>query len=236
MRGPRVVRHGQAQGLRIEAGGANPGSALGTTEPAIQDLLAAQIKPGAVVWDIGANIGFYTLIAARLVDTGQVIAFEPLPANRAAIERNLKLNDITNVQIVGIAISDEIGSASLNVYRSSSWAKLDTKRDTEFRQTWQKPIGGQIQVPVSTIDAQLKALPPPAVVKMDIEGSEAAALRGATLLLTEVKPTLVCELHGTQRPVMDILDSCGYRVTTVGAPNIAPRDTRGAVHVLATPE
>jgi hypothetical protein len=87
--GPRVVGHGQAKGLLIDPAGAHPGYALGTSEPAIQDLFAAHIQPGSVVWDVGANIGFFTLIAARLVGTGQVVAFEPLPANRAAIQSNL---------------------------------------------------------------------------------------------------------------------------------------------------
>jgi FkbM family methyltransferase len=185
-----------------------------------------------VVWDIGANVGFYTVIASRLVGTGQVIAFEPLPASCAAIEQNLKLNGMTNVEIVGIAVSDEIGAATLNVYGGSTTARLGTRESSKVGRT---PLY-QIEVPVSTIDAQLEAFPAPALVKMDIEGAEAPALRGATALLTQVKPTLICELHGTNAPVMDVLDSCGYRVTTVGTPEIAPRDANWwGAHILATP-
>ena len=229
---PRVVAYGQAKGLRINPSGAHPGYALGTTEPEIQDIFAAQVKPGSVVWDIGANVGFYTVIASRLVGTGQVIAFEPLPSSCAAIEQNLKLNGMTNVEIVGIAVSDEIGTATLNVYGGSTTARLGTRESSKVGRT---PLY-QIEVPVSTIDAQLEAFPAPALVKMDIEGAEAPALRGATALLTQVKPTLICELHGTNAPVMDVLDSCGYRVTTVGTPEIAPRDANWwGAHILATP-
>ena len=127
---------------------------------------------------------------------------------------------------------DEIGTATLNVYGGSTTARLGTRESSKVGRT---PLY-QIEVPVSTIDAQLEAFPAPALVKMDIEGAEAPALRGATALLTQVKPTLICELHGTNAPVMDVLDSCGYRVTTVGTPEIAPRDANWwGAHILATP-
>lgn len=229
--GPRVVAHGPAKGLLIDPSGAHPGYAFGTSEPTIQDLFAAHIAPGSVVWDIGANVGFYTLIASRLVGSGQVIAFEPLPANRAALERNLQLNGMSNVEVVPIAISDEIGSASLNVYGSPMEAALESRSE---RSGAGAPVD-QIDVPVSTIDAQLQAFPAPALVKMDIEGAEVAALRGAATLLSQVKPTLICELHGTGGAVMDVLESYGYRVTTVGAPDVAPRDAESKAHILATP-
>lgn len=229
---PRVISRGQAKGLRINPSGAHPGYALGTSEPAIQDLLAAQIEPGSVVWDVGANIGFYTLIASRLVgDAGRVVAFEPLPANCAAIRQNLALNGITNVEIVDIALGDQVGSATLNVYGTSTLAKLDDPEQAAPGRT----LRDQIEVPVSTLDAQLRSFPAPALVKMDIEGTEAAALRGAKALLGEVRPTLVCELHGTAEPVMAVLDAYSYRVTTVGAPDVSPRDADWYVHILARP-
>jgi FkbM family methyltransferase len=225
---PKLVANGQAKGLRINPFGTYPGYALGTTEPEIQDALAEHVEPGSVVWDIGAAIGFYTLIASRLVGDGRVIAFEPLPSNRLAIEQNLKLNDMTNVEVVALALSDDIGTAMLNLYGSgSTGARLDTRGKTPRN---------QVEVQVSTIDAQLDRFPPPALVKMDIEGAETAALRGARTLLSEVRPTLICELHKTSGPVMDVLDACGYRVRTIERPEVAPRDaTWWGAHILATP-
>ena len=64
-RKPRVVPHGQAKGLVINPSGANPGYALGTSEPLVQDAFAEHVPKGGVVWDVGANVGFYTLIASR---------------------------------------------------------------------------------------------------------------------------------------------------------------------------
>lgn len=231
---PRTISRGPAKGLRINPSGAHPGYALGTSEPTIQELLAGQIEPRSVVWDIGANVGFFTLIASRLVgEDGQVVAFEPLPSNCEAIRENLALNGITNVQVAAVALGDEVGSATLSVYGAPTLAKLESPGEAE-------PGPGRrhlrkIEVPVSTIDAQLERFPAPALVKMDIEGGEAAALQGAKRLLTDVRPTLVCELHGTAEPVMDVLDSCGYSAITVEAPDVSPREAEWYVHILARP-
>jgi FkbM family methyltransferase len=230
---PRLVAHGQAAGMRIDPAGAAAGYALGTSEPLIQDALAELVPSGGVVWDVGANIGFYSLIASRLVGEGRVVAFEPLPANQEAIRRNLALNGISNVELIGIALSDEEGTAQLEMHASPTWAKLDTSGDTTFKRDTE--TAGSVSVRVSTLDAQLAHAPAPDVVKMDIEGAEVAALRGASKLLAEHRPTLICELHGTNRAVTELLEAHGYAVRTVESPDIAPRDAEWYVHVLATP-
>jgi FkbM family methyltransferase len=230
---PRVVGHGQAAGLRIDPGGAAAGYALGTSEPLIQEVFAEHVPRGGVVWDIGANVGFYTLIASRLVGDGAVVAFEPLPANQDAIRRNIALNEISNVQLIGVALSDCEGTAELEIRASPTWAKLDTSADTAFKRD--TDVAGRVQVALSTIDAQLSQVAAPDLVKMDIEGAEVAALRGATKLLTEHRPTLICELHGTNRAVTELLQSHGYDVRTVETPEVAPQEAEWHVHVLATP-
>jgi precorrin-6B methylase 2 len=100
--------------MKIDPAGANAGYALGTSEPEIQDVFAEHVRHGGVVWDIGANIGFYSLIASRLVgEDGKVFAFEPLPANLDAIARNIALNGVENIEVVGLALSDRVGTAEL---------------------------------------------------------------------------------------------------------------------------
>jgi FkbM family methyltransferase len=227
---PRVVANGQAKGLRINPAGAHPGYALGTTEPEIQELLAAHVHRGAVVWDIGANVGFYTVIASRLVGDGRVVAFEPSPASCAAIEHNLELNGMTNVDIARVAISDNVGTAMLNVFGGSTGSRLAGEEDSSLA-----PLD-RIEVPVSTLDAQLEVYPAPTLIKMDVEGAEAAALRGAARLLSECKPTLICELHETNVAVIDVLEALGYNARTVERPDVAPRDADWwGAHILATP-
>lgn len=230
---PRVVAHGQAAGLRIDPAGANAGYALGTTEPIVQDVFAREIKRGGVVWDIGANIGFFTLIAARLVGEGTVVAFEPLPRNVQALERNLRLNGIENVRIVPVALSDAPGRAKLRVLASHTWAKLDTSSETGFQE--QLDAIGEVEVEVSTIDLQLRSQPQPDLVKIDIEGAETAALRGAHELLSKQRPTLICELHGTNESVAELLESHRYSLETIERPGVHPREAPWDVHVLARP-
>src|ERR1700691_4274370 len=106
---PRVVAAGQAKGLRIDPAGANAGYALGTTEPLIQDVFAEHVPRGGVVGGIGADISVYTLIAARLVGEGTVVAFEPLPSNQEAIHRNLALNGMANVEVSPLALGESEG-------------------------------------------------------------------------------------------------------------------------------
>ncbi|HEX8714156.1 MAG TPA: FkbM family methyltransferase [Solirubrobacteraceae bacterium] len=231
--GPRVVAHGRAAGLRIDPAGAAAGYALGTSEPAIQDAFAERVPAGGVVWDVGANVGFYSLIAARLVGDGRVFAFEPLPANQEAIRRNVALNGFQNVELVGVALSDAEGEAELELHGDPTWAKLDTSADTAFKRD--SAVAGSVRVPVTTLDAQLARLSAPGLVKIDIEGAEVAALRGAERLLTEVRPTIICELHGTNAAVVEVLESHGYDVRTVETPDVAPREAAWHAHVVGTP-
>jgi FkbM family methyltransferase len=233
LHGARVVGHGQAAGMRIDPAGAAAGYALGTSEPMIQNVFADHIRSGCVVWDVGANVGFYSLIASRLVGDGEVVAFEPLPANQEAIRCNLALNEIANVRLVELALSDEEGEAELEIHALPTWAKLDTSGDTVFKRD--ADVSGRVRVSVSTLDAQLASLRPPDLVKVDIEGAEVAALRGASKLLGEHRPTLICELHGTNRAVTELLESHGYDVRAVETPEISPQDAEWYVHVLATP-
>ncbi|HUA74451.1 MAG TPA: FkbM family methyltransferase [Solirubrobacteraceae bacterium] len=231
---PRTVAHGQAAGLLIDPAGAAAGYALGTSEPLIQDLFAAHVPPGGVVWDVGANIGFYSLIAARLVgEGGKVIAFEPLPDNQRAVLRNVELNGLGNVELVALALSDSEGEAELEIHDSPTWAKLDTSGDTAFKRD--TAASGSVRVEVSTLDAQLARLPAPQLVKMDIEGAEVAALRGASKLLGECRPALICELHGTNAAVVELLRAHDYEVRAVESPEVAPEHAAWHVHVLATP-
>jgi FkbM family methyltransferase len=139
---------------------------------------------------------------------------------------------MTNVHIVDAAMSDRIGTANLEIHPGNTLPKLDTGADTGFQQGLQ-PIA-QIEVPVSTLDAQLDIWEPPAFVKMDIEGAEAAALRGAEMLMMEIRPVLICEPHGTNEAVMDQLDSYGYVATTVGQPGTAPREADWKAYIVAT--
>ena len=108
-----VVRRGEAAGLRLDTRGAPVFYGIGAAEPEAQALVAHWLNPGDVFYDVGANVGFFTLIGARRVgESGRVVAFEPAPTTRAALERNVRLNGFANVDIVEAAVSDAAGSAT----------------------------------------------------------------------------------------------------------------------------
>ena len=106
---PRRIMFGPGAGLIFDgSGGGLPGQVLGTTDIEEQRLLASILKPGAVFYDIGANIGFYAIIGSRLVGAqGRVFAFEPMTASLAMLRHNLALNSLQNVTICEKAASDE---------------------------------------------------------------------------------------------------------------------------------
>ncbi|MER3500822.1 MAG: hypothetical protein C4295_04965 [Candidatus Fervidibacterota bacterium] len=157
-------------------------------EPITTRLLPGFVRKGDVVLDIGANIGYYTLLLARLVgEKGLVVAVEPHPANFHLLEWNLRINGIRNVCLVHAAISDTDGIASLYLAEGSNWHALNpTERTTERT----------VDVIAMTIDTLAQQLERPvALLRMDIEGWEAKALRGAPQTLLHHRPAIVMEVH-----------------------------------------
>jgi FkbM family methyltransferase len=180
------VRSGLAEGLLISI---EPRQEkyywTGTYEPNVQNAMAAVLRRGDVMWDVGAHAGFHTALASRLVGPdGEVVAFEPFPPNVARLERLVSANRLDNVRIRPIAVSGGAGRALFHVTSSTSMGSL-------------APIAAataDIEVSTTTLDRELATLRPPVLVKIDVEGAEASVLAGATRLLSEVMPRLLIEL------------------------------------------
>jgi FkbM family methyltransferase len=205
-----VIAHGEGKGLRFNPGGANPGYVLGTTEPGVQQALVELLEPGMTFYDIGANMGFFSLIAWRRVGPGgRVRAFEPLPESARTLRHNVALNDARNVEVVEAAVGAEPGRAQLAVTAESVQAHLaDIDIDT--------PTLGVVDIEVTAVDAEVAAgRPAPDVVKVDVEGAELAALDGMRETFHEHRPALLCELHGTAPEVCDFLEALGYRLDAI---------------------
>jgi FkbM family methyltransferase len=199
------------------------GLVRGLLEPSVQEAFKRHVGPGMVVWDVGANIGYFSLIAARLGAT--VHAFEPVPANAAAIKTNASANGYTaavNVHIAAVAAQP--GRASFLVLDDAGWSHLaDRGQHAHTRE--------EIEVEVIALDEL--ALPAPDVIKIDVEGSEIAVLQGARRVLTKARPVVIIETHGTNQEVCDVLDNLGYLTENLDG-TAAPRDA-GPVHLLGRP-
>jgi FkbM family methyltransferase len=199
---------------------------LGTYETDLQAAIRAWVQPGWTAYDVGANIGYVSLLLARAVGAGgQVHAFEALPANLERLRRNLALNPGgAPVQVTSAAVIDRRGPARFLVGPSGGMGKAEGSagRQAAYEQA--------IEVPGLALDDYVYAdgNPPPQVVKIDIEGGEVLALPGMRRLLREARPLIFLELHGPQaaRSAWEILAAEGYRLRRMqaGYPAVASLD------------
>lgn len=186
----KFIREGVGTGLRFNAAHGNPDYLNGDNELPVQQALAANLHPGDVFYDIGANVGFFTVIGASLVTAqGQVIAFEPVTENAAAVRHNCQLNDFNQVQVNEVAVSNETGRTELRLAHYAGGAALASADPPP-------DLKGVITVPVITVDELItkRQLPPPAVVKIDVEGAEVNVLRGMRDTLRQYRPVVIYEL------------------------------------------
>jgi len=179
------------------------------------DLITRVLAPGEVFWDVGANLGYFTLLAAaRLKNTGQVVALEPGPSAYPCLTGNISLNPLTNILAYPVAASDREGVAILYSVRGLPDGRANLFRPgTDQTET--------TQVCTVTLDGwrDQNRLAGPDFIKIDVEGAELAALIGAQETLTAGDPLLLVEMKeaifqslGTDRAAIEhFLSSFGYR-------------------------
>lgn len=147
----------------------------GILEPKEVQFFLSLLDSGMTVFDVGANLGMYTLLAARRVGpTGRLHAFEPTPVVAERLRNNVRLNELSNVVVNQVAVSDCAGVATFFL------------REGSDRNTLGSGEGVPIQVPTVTLDGYLESqgLGAVDVLKIDVEGAEVMALRGGARLLT----------------------------------------------------
>jgi FkbM family methyltransferase len=151
----------------------------GIWEPGVTHLFETFLKPGMVVVDVGAHIGYFSLVAARQVGPGgKVYAFEPAPENYALLVKNIHLNGYRNIVPVPQAASDREGDAEFFLHRDSVAHSLHAQ--TSGKHSW------AIDVHVTTLDRffEVEGWPPVQLAKLDIEGAEPTALDGMRKLIS----------------------------------------------------
>ena len=184
---------------------------LGTYEPALQRWASRNLKGGETVLDVGANLGFTSLLfATRVGVRGNVIAVEPLPDNARRLRRHVALNRLESViHAWEGAVSDYSGDGVFIVHQAHNMGRLATASRPPGQQS-------QLTVPVETIDnlVRLKSLTRVDFIKIDVEGAEAAALKGMRSTLNQFQPSLLIELHGIAEghEVWQTLVSADYRI------------------------
>jgi len=183
------------------AAGANKGLSVLANKSEPEQLAIAQERAQAnedgICFDIGANVGFYSLLFS--LNCKHVFAFEPFPRNLSYLERMCRINGLDNVTVLPFAVSDHVGFSSFQAGANCALGKLDRS-------------GGQ---PVATIScdefARLYGVTP-SIMKIDVEGGEFDLLRGARELLSDAKPDILLSTHGDKlrQDCLALLKGHGY--------------------------
>lgn len=186
---------------------------MGIYELHVQYLIRDLLDPGDVLYDIGANNGYLSLLGAQCTGpTGRVFSFEPLPANGDRINALMNENRMTNFELVRMAVSNSAGEMEFFIGGDEDPYTPSLIRDRRSR---------SIKVMVTTIDEFVAGNPAPDLIKMDIEGAEVMAVKGADRLLASPSaPKLLIEVHSQEidQEISSILRNHGYTLKTIRAP------------------
>jgi len=218
------VSRGPAQGLWLRL---NPRTGReyfrGEVEPEVQNVFQQFLRPGMTIYDIGGNIGFFSLLAARLAgESGKVISFEADPEIAARLREHVARNEFPNISVQEIAVWSES--------RGLLFARADaaTSPDRGLGHVDLSATGSSsAEVPGISLDDFVLGSPAPDFVKCDVEGAEVEVFRGARKLLAEKRPVILCEMHNEEnrRALIELWSSHGFSC-----------DSRGEHHVLALPQ
>ena len=198
------VVQGPLRGARWVVGSSTHGCWLGCYEAANQAVCVRLVRPGMTVYDLGAHVGFYTLLFSRLVGpAGIVHAFEPASRNITYLERHVRLNGVMNVRFQEFAVTRQTGTVSFD-----SSSGVSTGRVVPCT------ASGTNRVPAVSLDdfVYARGHEAPDLIKMDVEGGEGDVLAGMSKLLAERPPVLLVSIHGSDRwrECMVALASAGY--------------------------
>lgn len=218
------IRNGPAEGLWMRVNprtGQNVQKGIG--EPEVQQALVDYLRPGMTFYDLGANIGFFSLMAGRIVGPqGRVFSFEADPEIAARLRENLARNQFTYAQAIQKAVWSESSTVS--------FARVDpgTSPDRGLGHVSTDASGaGSITVEAISLDQFALSNPAPDFLKCDVEGAEVAVFQGAANLLSSKRPILLVEMHSpeNQRALLEKFSALGYRCRNLDE-----------THVLALPQ
>jgi FkbM family methyltransferase len=193
---------------------------LGTYEPEQTRLFAETIRPGDTVLDVGAHVGYYTVLSAVLVGpAGAVWSFEPNPVNAGFLRRHAEINGLRQVRVEQAAVADAGGTARFDFGTGSGTGHLSS--------------GGAIEVRTLRLDDVCAANSiVPRAVKIDVEGAEAAVLEGFAATIESARPVIFLSTHGPGPHARCVawLRARGYRLSPIVGGSV-----ESATELLCTP-
>jgi FkbM family methyltransferase len=216
------VHHGPAKGIWLRL---NPrtGRAYfeGQVEPEVQAALQKYLRPGMTFYDVGANIGFFSLLAARLVGPqGHVVAFEADPEIAARLREQVTRNSSAPITVEEKAVWSS--SNPVSFVRADANISPDRGLGHVITTVGDDTSPGTIRVGGVSLDDYVAASIEPDFIKCDVEGAEVAVFRGAQKLLSGKKPAILCEMHSEEnhRVLTEEFTRLGYRCESCGTNHV----------------
>ena len=215
---PLPILRGPLRGMRFILGagaGAGGGASVyfNLVEPDQTRRVVEALRPGQVFFDVGANVGYYSLIASRLVGNGgRVICFEPLLDNVGHLYRHVRLNHLHNVDVLPVACSSGIGM--------TSFVRGDNGALGRIAAVDGNGAGGTSWVATLSLDEFAEQSGRwPAIIKIDVEGAELLVLQGAQRVLERCRPTIFLSTHGDdlRRQCLAFLEARGFAASPLNA-------------------
>ncbi|CAB1064576.1 hypothetical protein D1BOALGB6SA_9372 [Olavius sp. associated proteobacterium Delta 1] len=185
-------------------------------EDYITETMISELHKGDIVVDIGANVGYYALLEAKIVGyKGKVYAIEPVPESVELLRENVQLNKYSNIEIDQMAIGDKTGVASMYV---GNWLNRSQMKDLDIYK--QELLEHEISTVISTLDDFLENKPFPNIIRMDVEGYEYNVIKGMKRILEKKRPlSLFMEFHfrllGIDKcqELLRMLKTTGFEIT-----------------------
>ena len=227
-----TINAGPARGLRFEVILPQDKAVwAGTYEMDFALAISQGVEKGSVCFDVGGYRGYMSGVMA-MNGAAQVFVFEPFPANLKALERLVSLNPACSIQVKPFAVGKIEGSATFRVMPDQSMGKLSTSEFQSGASALQ-----ELQVPIHTLDSlvETKGIPPPNLIKIDVEGAEIDVLLGAIQVLHRYRPRLFIEAHSETLAARcrAHLQEIGYFVRQLEPGQLSPEVTS---HLIAEPQ
>ncbi len=192
---------------------------LGSVDPLLLKMVAELVRPGMMVWDLGANVGLFAFAAAFAAGpSGRVLAVEADGWLAGLIERSAREAPVSHapVEVLAAAVSDLPGTAEFCIARRG---RSGNHLQSVSGSTQTGGTREVHQVAAVTPDTLLSRSPAPQVVKIDVEGAEILCLHGAARLLREVRPVLFCEVaEENAEEAGTLLHDYGYALFDAATP------------------
>ena len=238
---PEPARFPLRSGSEIWVPNAWEAGGMRKSERPTAEILETIVKPGMVVYDLGANVGFYTSLMSRLAGPeGHVYGFEPNPICLQFLRTNILLQELDNVDVLPVAVLDQAGRTRFCLNYGNSNLGL-----SEASGHFAAKAGHIVEVPCFELDHLIGrfSLRRPNLIKVDVEGVEHLAVRGMTRTLKDHRPVLLLEFHGEgpAARTLEQLDELGYHYRVplsdeeLTSAEAVARIGDSVVNLLATP-